>query len=116
MAELTMGDQHFIAESTMSWKMILMGIKGKMKSVPKETEDRIRALEKQYRTEFYEFFLEERGKDTDLDADGIQSAFEKSFKEKCPEFFDVRALFSACSPGDLAAAEEKLKEVDGWRG
>ena len=111
MYELTIGDQRYIEESTIPWRMYINSILFPMKDVPAETTDAITAIEKQYTDDFYVFFEQKKAEDESLHADEIREAFDTVWGKEHPEFYDMDKLFSGCGEEDLKKAAAAIEDA-----
>ena len=108
---LTEGDERYIDESTTIWRMYLDQIILGIGSCPHETEDRIKALDKDYRTGFRDFFLNAKRKDEGLTSDVIHNDFDAAWSKSHPEFYDIEQFFDGISKEELAGVEGLIREA-----
>ena len=114
MRELTEGDLRYINESTNSWQMLVDGIMNSMDNIPEEVTGHIGLLQEQYIEEFGEFFAAAVEAGTDKDADGLLGEFDNKWNTDHPEFYDMKALFSACSKEDLEKAADAIAWAESY--
>lgn len=69
--------------------MKLLSNAGNMSDVSDETKERIYALEKQFKEEFY---VAAKGGSKQIDADEIFFEFDEKWNKEHPEFYDMKKL------------------------
>ena len=90
--ELTEGEERYIAESTMGWKMSLRMRLGMMDEVTPELTDRIETLEQEYLKKFGAFYRQAKKNVDVADSDEVRNKFDEQFEKVHPEFYDFEKL------------------------
>ncbi len=110
-SELTLGELRFVEESLNVWKQYVYEIKDLMDEFPPELSKHLRELSDRYKEEFKKYYMAEKEKNPNVTSDAALAAFDAGWDDVCPEFYDVKALFSSCSAADLEKASAAIEEA-----
>ena len=111
MYEPTTGELRDIMERIRTWQMYIQPILARIETGREEALDTIEEFENMFTEKYHGYYIKRKTEDKSLSEVQIYGEVTDLFRQEQPKFYDVDAIFSACSEEDKKKTERWLSEA-----